>query len=201
MRYASQTGMEGQRPDVEALEARRLFAVNVIETNDTHLIFVEGTEGNDQISVKVYNGFLFDETGQRIGFVDPKIIINDNGVISEFPVRGQPRSEIRVYGNNGDDLLDVDVTDMGSGMAWLIEATGGNGIDTINVRNGDGSTLVVANGERGSDILTGESIQSASAHEQSLIILNGGLGADVLIDEGGYVETNGGLGNDTIVTE
>jgi phospholipase C len=121
-------------------------------------LVVQGTEGDDEISISQDSGGIH-------------VQINSQGVSFDQDF-SQPISRIEVYGQDGNDSINVapDVTNS-------VYVFGGNGNDTI--QGGGGQTVIV--GGSGDNVLTGGTgasiIIGGSGHEQ----LNTGAGSALLI--------------------
>ena len=161
----------------ESLEARRVLTAKITAALGADgVLNVQGTNNNDQITVRQVNG--------RISVSNAKVLVNgklENSIPTSL-VR-----QIRVNGLNGNDRILLEGNGPGGRQNITLPTVidGGNGNDTIT--GGAGADAI--NGGSGNDILNG-----GLGNDQ----LSGGLGNDQLNGTAGDDALEGGAGDDRL---
>jgi Ca2+-binding RTX toxin-like protein len=162
----------------ESLEARRVLTAKITAALGADgVLNVQGTNNNDQITVKQVNG--------RISVSNAKVLVNGR---LENSVPNSLISQIRVNGLNGNDRILLEGKGPGGRQNITLPTVidGGNGNDTIT--GGAGADRI--NGGSGNDILNG-----GLGNDQ----LFGGLGNDRLNGSAGDDALEGGAGDDQLI--
>lgn len=162
----------------ESLETRRVLAAKITAALDMDgVLNVQGTKGNDQITVRQING--------RVSVSNARVIVN--GKLENSIPTAQIR-QIRVNGLDGNDRILLEGKGPGGrqNISLPAEINGGNGNDTII--GGAGADKII--GGSGDDILNG-----GLGNDQ----LIGGLGADRLNGAAGDDSLEGGAGDDRLI--
>jgi Ca2+-binding RTX toxin-like protein len=194
---------------LEALERRRLFAVNLV----SGVLVVTGTTGNDTIDVYKDNGssnVYVDMNGSTFGPYTPAQIsankvkvVGDDGddQINLWNTGGGYNLQYpgEVYGDDGDDLIQ------GSKLVSFGDSLfGGYGHDTIDAHDGPDSVF----GGYGDDSITGGEEDDFLHGEDGNDTIRGGGGSDQMFGDAGNdsfsaqdnaIDTiNGGPGTDCV---
>jgi len=179
------TMQPGYRPLVEPLETRELLAANISATVVNQYLMIEGTPGNDYLSVTQSNGRL-SVYGANIMVGGKQVASVDVNTISKVYINGLAGNDTLIatsltkdvvmtgglgndymYGGNGNDLLDGgagnDLIYGGAGNDRLV--TGVSSTETDTVLGGTGfntfwkpysPTTPIVNGTTADDIRQGE---------------------------------------------
>lgn len=162
----------------ESLEARRVLTAKITAALGADgVLNVQGTNNNDQITVRQVNG--------RISVSNAKVLVNGR---LENSVPTSLISQIRVNGLNGNDRILLEGKGPGGRQNITLPTVidGGNGNDTIT--GGAGADRI--NGGSGDDTLNG-----GLGNDQ----LFGGLGNDRLNGSVGDDVLEGGAGDDQLI--
>jgi Ca2+-binding RTX toxin-like protein len=165
------------RLNVEGLSDRRVPAALTATLSDTGVLHVDGTEGRDNIIIRV-KGDVLTVKGTPIQMTD-----GPHASVSAALVKS-----IEVNGLGGNDTIDLRGVAIGAtvhGNAGDDKIFGGSGVDDLN---GDAGNDMLSGGA-GNDLLNGGDDKDN---------LSGGAGDDTIHGDDGNDRLDGGAGNDDL---
>lgn len=194
-----------------SLEARNVLSANPLISLDAGTLTIEGTEGNDQVYVRVQHGEV--QTTYRTGESEFKTEYFDQAEVDHIRFTGGTGDDVfanrtaiksTAYGNDGNDRLvggsERDVLRGGNGNDRIL---GNAGDDSLHgdwgddvILGGDGNDRLL--GWHGNDSLLGQHGDDYVSGYLGNDWLSGGAGEDVIKGHEGNDRLMGGAGNDQL---